>query len=203
MDQLTGKDPKAKSPTSLGPGSYLQKPSFRDKAYHISLEPAATHAAQVPPKFRMFQPVDKFTSYSRPSFTDSDLAEQEVQLKRTSVILSHQDWLLGSVLRFANCLGNQLDGSDSSKADLAHLQEFVYSASRAEFDACRNVSHLWFNTVLRRQDAYLGDTFTRLQAPLKRQLRAHSLDGRLLFSEETCDAALEMYTQASSATLLS
>ena len=203
MDQLTGKDPKAKSPTGLGPGSYLRKPSFRDKAYRISLEPAATHAAQVPPKFRMLQPADKSTSYSRPSFTDSDLAEQEVQLKRTSVILSHQDWFLGSVLHFANRLGNQLDGSDSSKADLAHLQEFVYSASRAGFDARRNVSHLWFNTVLRRRDAYLSDTFTRLQAPLKRQLRAHSLDSRLLFSEETCDAALETYTQASNATLLS
>ena len=91
MDQLTGKDPKAKSPTGLGPGSYLRKPSFRDKAYRISLEPAATHTAQVPPKFWMLQPVDKSTSYSRPSFTDSDLAEQEVQLKRTSVILFHQD----------------------------------------------------------------------------------------------------------------
>ena len=151
----------------------------------------------------MLQPADKSTSYSHPSFTDADLAEQEVQLKRMSVILSHQDWFLGSVLRFANRLGNQLDGSDSSKADLAHLQEFVYSASRAGFDARRNVSHLWFNTVLRRWDAYLGDTFTRLQAPLKCQLRAHSLDSRLLFSEETCDAALETYTQASNATLLS
>ena len=48
MDQLTGKDPKAKSPTGLGPDSYLQKPSFRDKAYCISLEPAATHAAPGP-----------------------------------------------------------------------------------------------------------------------------------------------------------
>ena len=67
MDQLTGKDPKAKSPTSLGPGSYLQKPSFRDKASRISLELAATHAAQVPPKFRMLQPADKSTSYSHPS----------------------------------------------------------------------------------------------------------------------------------------
>ena len=92
--------------------------------------------------------MDKSTSYSHPLTTDSVLAEQEVQLKRTLVILSHQDWFLGSVLCFSNCLVNQLDGSDSSKGDLAHLQEFVYSASRAGFDAQRNVSHLWFNTVL-------------------------------------------------------
>ena len=57
--------------------------------------------------------------------------------------------------------------------------------------------------VLQCRDAYLSNTFPQLQAPLKCQLRAHSFDSRLLFSEETCDMALEMYTQASNATLLS
>ena len=89
---------------------------------------------------------------------NSHLVEQEVQLKRTSVIPSHQDWFFGLILHFFIHLVNQLGGSDSSKADLAHLQEFVYSGLRAGFNAWRNVSHLWFNTVLQCQDAYVSDT---------------------------------------------
>ena len=86
---------------------------------------------------------------------------------------------------------------------LHDLQEFVFSASRAGYDARQHVCHLLFNTVLRRRDAYLSDTFPRLQAPLRKQLRAHILDDSLLFSESTCETALETFTQASNVTLLS
>ena len=49
MDQLTGKDPKAKSSTGLGPGISLRKPSFHNKVYCLSLEPVATLATSSDP----------------------------------------------------------------------------------------------------------------------------------------------------------
>ena len=176
MDQLTGKDPTATSLPGFKPGFYLLKPSFHDNVYCISLELATTKLAQIPPKFQVFQPADKSTSYSHPSITDSDPMEQEVQLKRTSVILSHQDWFFRFVLHFSNHLVNQLDGSDTSKADLAHLQEFVYSALRAG-SMLRGTCHIYGATSGRLPQQHPA----QLQAPVKHQLQAHSLDSRLLF----------------------
>ena len=127
----------------------------------------------------------------------------EVQLHRSNIILSYQDWFLGSVLRLSEQLHATTMGHAAAQKLLHGLQELVFSASRADYDACQHRCHLLFNTILYRRDAYLSDTFTRLQGPLKKQLRANALDNPLLFSESTCDTALETFTQASNVTLLS
>ena len=51
MDQLTGRDPKAKSSTGLGPAMFLQHLNFREQVYRVSGHPKAAYAAQVPSKF--------------------------------------------------------------------------------------------------------------------------------------------------------
>ena len=203
MDQLTGRDPKAKSSTGLGPATFLRRPRFRERVYRVSGHPKAAYAAQVPAKFRVLQPPEKATAHSRPFITDFDMSDMEVQLRRSNIILSYQDWFLGSVLRLSEQLQSTTAEHTPTQKILHDLQEFVFSASRAGYDARQHVCHLLFNTVLRRRDAYLSDTFPRLQAPLRKQLRAHILDDSLLFSESTCETALETFTQASNVTLLS
>ena len=127
----------------------------------------------------------------------------EVQLHRCNIILSYQDWFLGSVLHLSKQLQSTTVEHMSVQKILHDLQEFVFSASQAGYDARQHICHLLFNTVLCRRDAYLLDTFLHLQAPLRKQLRAHILDDPLLFSESTCETALETFTQASNVTLLS
>ena len=51
MNQLTGRDPKAKSPTGLSPTTFLRRPKFRERVYRVSGHPKAAYAAQVPSKF--------------------------------------------------------------------------------------------------------------------------------------------------------
>ena len=131
------------------------------------------------------------------------MSDMEVQLRRSNIILSYQDWFLGSILRLAEQLQSTTAEHTPTQKILHDLQEFVFSASRAGYDARQHVCHLLFNTVLRRRDAYLSDTFPRLQAPLRKQLRAHILDDSLLFSESTCETALKTFTQASNVALLS
>ena len=143
------------------------------------------------------------TAHSRPFIMDFDMSDMEVQLRRSNIILSYQDWFLGSVLRLSEQLQSTTAEHTSAQKILYDLQEFVFSASRAGYDARQHVCHLLFNTVLRRRDAYLSDTFPRLQAPLRKQLRAHILDDPLLFSESTCETAPVTFTQASNVTLLS
>ena len=203
MDQLTGRDPKAKSSTGLGPATFLRRPKFRERVYRVSGNPKAACATQVPAKFRVLQPPEKATTHSRPFITDFNVSDMEVQLRHSNIILSYQDWFLGCVL----CLSEQLQSTTAEHTPtqkiLHDLQEFVFSASRAGYDARQHVCHLLFNTVLCRRDAYLSDTFPCLQAPLRKQLRAHILDDSLLFSESTCETALQTFTQASNVTLLS
>ena len=203
MDQLTGWDPKAKLSTGLGPATFLRCPKFREWVYRVSGHPKAAYAAQVPCKFRVLQPPEKATAHSRPFITDFDMSDMEVQLCRSNIILSYQDWFLGSVLRLSKQLQSTTTEHTSAQKILHDLQEFVFSASQAGYDARQHVFHLLFNTVLSRRDAYLSDTFPRLQAPLRWQLRAHILDDPLLLSESTCETALETFTQASNVTLLS
>ena len=144
----------------------------------------------MPAKFRDLQPASKSTTHSRPSVTDSDLGEQETQLRRTCVILSHQDWFLGAVLRLLQRLGELVppETPEAFDSTLAEVREFLYSSSRAGYDARAHVAHLLANTVLRRRDAYLGDTFQRLQPHLRRELRSHELVHHHLFSESRCEA---------------
>ena len=66
MDQLTGRDPKAKSSTGLGPATFLRHPKFRERVYRVSSHPKAACAAQVPSKFRVLPPPKKATAHSRP-----------------------------------------------------------------------------------------------------------------------------------------
>ena len=203
MDQLTGRDPKAKSPTGLGPAMFLRCPKFRERVYRVSGHPKAAYAEQVPSKFQVLQPPEKATTHSRPFIMDFDMSNMEVQLHRSNIILSYQDWFLGSAL----CLSEQLQSTTVEHTPmqkiLHDLREFGFSASQAGYDARQHVCHLLFNTVLCRRDAYLSDTFPHLQAPLRKQLRAHILDDSLLFSESTCETVLETFTQALNITLLS
>ena len=193
-DLLWGKDPKSKSTdaTGLPIGTYLKKPRFRDRYYRISGEPDATFSAFVPSKFRVLQPTDRSATDAKPAFMDADVADFEVQLKRTATILSFQDRFIGAVLE----LSRQLPLSSRSDT-LTTLQELLYSASRAGYDAQDHVSHLLFNLVLRRRDAYLRDTFTTLPMPTKCLLRSHRLNSRQLFDDEACTSALETFTRAS------
>ena len=85
---------------------------------------------------------------------------------------------------------------------LMTLQELLYSASRAGYDAQDHVSHLLFNLVLCCRDAYLRDTFTTLPTPTKRLLRSHWLNSRQLFDDEACTSTLETFTRASNISLL-
>ena len=203
MDQLTGWDPKAKSSTGLGPTTFLHRPKFRERVYRVSSHPKAAYSAQVPSKFRVLQPPEKATAHSRPFITDFNMSDLEVQLRRSNIILSYQDWFLGSVLRLSEQLQSTTTEHTSAQKILHDLQEFVFSTSQAGYNTRQHICHLLFNTVLCRRDACLSDTFPRLQAPLRKQLRAHILDDPLLFSESTCQTALETFTQASNVTLLS
>ena len=198
-DLLRGNDRKSKSTdaTGLPIGTYLKKPRFQDCYYRISSEPDATFSAFLPSKFRVLQPTDKSATHAKPAFTDADVADFEVQLKRTATILSFQDWFIGAVLE----LSCQLPLSSRSDT-LMTLQELLYSASRAGYDAQDHVSHLLFNLVLRRHDAYLQDTFTTQPTPTKHLLCSHRLNSRQLFNDEACTSTLEMFTRASNISLL-
>ena len=90
--------------TGLPIGTYLKKPRFRDRYYCISGEPDASFSAFVPSKFRILQPTDKSATHAKPAFTDADVADFEVQLKRTATILSFQDWFIGTVLDLSHQL---------------------------------------------------------------------------------------------------
>ena len=148
-------------------------------------------------KFRVLQPTDKSATHAKPAFTDANVADFEVQLKRTATILSFQDWFIGAVLE----LSRQLPLSSQSDT-LTTLQELLHSASRAGYDAEDHVSHLLFNLVLRRHDAYLWDIFTTLPMPTKHLLHSHWLNSRQLFDDEACTSALETFTRASNVSLL-
>ena len=198
-DLLRGKDPKSKSTdaTGLPIGTYLKKPRFRDRYYHISGEPDAIFSAFVPSKFCILQPTDKSATHAKSAFTDADVADFEVQLKRTATILSFQDWFISAVL--------ELSRQPPPVITIRHLDDstgVLYSASRAGYDAQDHVSHLLFNLVLRRHDAYLRDTFTTLPTPTKRLLRSHWLNSRQLFNDEACTSAVETFTRASNVSLL-
>ena len=117
-------------------------------------------------------------------------------------MLSHQDWFLAAALHEIN---TAIQNTSLPADVVSHLQnalEFIYSSSTANYDVRDHTLHLLYNTTLRRRDAYLADTFHRLQPMVKRQLRSHSLRDPLLFSEEDCQLALRQYNNASSANLL-
>ena len=198
-DLLRGKEPKSKSTdaTGLPISTYLKKPCFWDRYYLISGEPDATFSAFVLSKFSILQPTDKSATRAKPAFTDADVADFEVQLKCTATILSFQDWFIGAVLELS-CQLPLLSRSDT----LTTLQELLYSASRAGYDAQDHVSHLLFNLVLRHCDAYLQDTFTTLPMPTKHLLCSHRLNSRQLFDDEACTSTLETFTCASNVSLL-
>ena len=172
MDQLAGLDPKAKSSTGLGPAMFLRHPTFKEQSYRVWGQPKATCAVQVSSKFQVLQPPTKATAHSKPFITDFNMSDMEVQLHCSNIILSYQDWFLGSVLQLSEQLQATTREYTLMRKLLHDLQEFVFSASRAGYNAHEHVCH-FFNTILHRRDACLSDTFQRLQAPLKKQLRAH------------------------------
>ena len=188
---------KSTDATGLPISTYLKKPCFRVRYYHISGEPDATFSAFVPGKFRVLLPTDKSATHAKPAFTDANVADFEVQLKCTATILSFQDWFIGAVLE----LSRQLPLSSRSDT-LTTLQELLYSASRAGFNAQDHVSDLLFNLVLHRRDACLRDTFSMLPTPTKHLLCSHQLNSRQLFDDEACTSTLETFTRASNVSLL-
>ena len=198
-DLLQGKDPKSKSTdaTGLPIGTYLKKPLFSGPLLPHFWRADATFSAFVPSKFHVLQPTDKSATHAKLAFIDADVAIFEVHLKRTATILSFQDWFIGAVLE----LSRQLPLSSRSNT-LTTLQELLYSASRAGYDAQDHVSHLLFNLVLRCRDAYLRDTFTTLRTPTKHLLCSHRVNNRQLFDDEACTSALETFTRASNVSLL-
>ena len=139
----------------LSLSTFLKEPHFWDWFNHISAEPDATFSAFMPGNFCILQPMDKSATHAKPSFTDADMADVEVQLKRTATILSFQDWFIGAVLELS-CELPLLSHKPTSMPDtLMTLQELLYSASRAGYDTRDQVSHLLLNLVLCRHDAYL------------------------------------------------
>ena len=71
------------------------------------------------------------------------MSDQEVQLKRTNIILSHQDWFLGSTIQTSKQLQAQVDEDTSPetiKTSLQQLQEFVYVGLRLGYD---DGVHVW------------------------------------------------------------
>ena len=87
---------------ATGLPSYLpHETCFQDRYYRISYEPDTTFSAFVPSKFHVLQPTDKSATHAKPAFTDADVADFEVQLKRTATILSFRDWLIGTVLELS------------------------------------------------------------------------------------------------------
>ena len=150
QDQLTGRDPKVKSSTGLGPATFLRRPDFREWVYRVSGHPKAAYATQVPSKFRVLKPPEKATAHSRPFITDFDMSNMEVQLHCANILL-YQDWFLGSVLHLSEQLQTATTEHTLTQKLLHDLQEFVFSASRTGYNARQHVCHL-FNTVLRRRD---------------------------------------------------
>ena len=148
-------------------------------------------------KFHILQLTDKSATHTKPAFTDTDVANFKVQVKCTATIFSFQDWFSGPVLELSRQLP-LLSRSDSWTT----LQELLYSASRAGYNAQDRVSHLLFNLVLCHCDAYLQDTFTTFSMPTKHLLHSHQLNSRQLFDDKACMSALETFTRASNVSLL-
>ena len=66
--------------------------------------------------------------------TDFDMSDTEVQLCHSNIILSYQDWFLGSVLPLSKQLQSTTVEHTSVQKILHDLQEFVFSASWAGYN---------------------------------------------------------------------
>jgi len=184
-------------------GAYLKRPRFRDRIYRTNNVSKAVWGAQVPAHFCSLQDSTKASRKSRPSVSDSDLFEQEAQLKKIDAMLSYQDWFLAAAMQeVSTALQSAKAGSGDVVLSLQNALDFFYSTSRANYDTRDHALHLLYNTTLRRRDAYLADTFPQLRSSLKRDLRSYHLRDSLLFSEVACQSTLRRYSEASSATLL-
>ena len=165
MDQLMGKDSEAKTPTGLGLSTYLCCPAFWEKVYRVTGHLKATHAAQVPPKFRVNQPNNKASVQSKPSLTDNNIANLEIQLWvdgtipscliRTGFSAAYYSWC-NSFPHHMRTTSHTFS-TTSKNSSSHHLEQNIMHAC-----AC----HLLFNTVLRYCDVpgrHVPETTNTLQ----------------------------------------
>jgi len=194
-NRLAGKDPRAKPSEAggLAPGTYLRRPDYREKSYRVTGQPKVTQAAHVPFQFRTLQPGSKSTVNPSMTLSHTEVTDLEVQLRRTAVVLSHQDWFLGSVRLLAE---KAIKDMEPVPEHLAQMLELLHSGTRAGFDAQHLVGNLAQNWVLRRRDCYLRDTFWDLQATAKRKLRQNDLGAGDLFAVDTIEAVTKSYIES-------
>ena len=193
-NKLAGKDPRAKTSDAGGLPikSYLKRPDYKDKSYRVSGKPKVTQAVALPFQFRTLQPPAKSKSTPALTLSNQEAVDMEVQLRRTGVVLSHQDWFLGAVRLLAETVQQNME---TVPEEFTQLIELLESGTRASTDAQRLVTHMTHNWVLRRRDNYLRDTWYDLPESLKRVLRQGTFDQTQLFSVEDIDAVLKAYTE--------
>lgn len=195
-NKLAGKDKRSKSSTGLAPKSYLKRPEFKDKSYRVTGKVNLTQPAEVPFHFRALQSLAKASATPGVILSHTETTEMEQQLRRTEVVLSHQDWFLGAVRTLVEMYTRDMETVPEL---LTQALELLQSGSRAGFDAQHLTSHLTQNLVLRRRDTYLKDTLWDLPEASKRILRQHNLDDNQLFAIEDCEKVLKTYTEGANA----
>ena len=159
-------------------------------------------SAVVPSKFHMLQPMDKSVTHAKPTSTNTDIADIEVQRNWTATILSFWHWFIGTVLELSHQLPLSSHQQPSTFDALTTLWELLCSTSGAGYDAQDHVFHLLFNLVLHCCDTYLQDTFPAVPAPTKHLLHSYWFDRRQLFDDETCTSAVETFTRVFNVSLL-
>jgi hypothetical protein len=197
---LSGSDSsqKHRESGSLPPNSYLRKPENKDDLYRISGVPGATLAANVP---SAISPLLADSSAKPVSYSDQDIRELEVSLRRTVGILNHQHWMTGMGLTKLAEQDAQAPGSDPPKdaaKDLPKIPpkdplkpvirplDLFESSQKAGQDALRQVTRSLNNVVLRRRDSVIAALPKDLSAPQKRELRKHTFLSSDLFDPAAC-----------------
>jgi hypothetical protein len=197
---LSGSDSsqKQRESGSLPPNSYLRKPENKDDLYRISGVPGATLAAKVP---SAISPLLADSSAKPVSYSDQDIRELEVSLRRTVGILNHQHWMTGMGLTKLAEQDAQTPVPDPPKEaakDLAKAPlkdpvkpvitplDLFESSQKAGQDALRQVTRSLNNVVLRRRDAVIAALPKDLSAPQKRELRKHTFLSSDLFDPAAC-----------------
>jgi hypothetical protein len=192
MASLCGTDNRAKSSITggLAPQAYISKPEFRDKAYRISKQPSSATAASFQPKFQALLQASKKPGTRGIKLSDTETVSLEVQLRRANIMLSLQDWLMGTIRRLAE---KGLKDPESALDILGKLLGLCDSSSKTGLDLQTLVTNLQHNIVLRRRDALLAETHKGLSDTVRKDLRHNDLGARSLFNEDVCTEAHTSY----------
>jgi len=195
-DQVSGKDPKAKSSGAAGlaPGSFLKRPSTRERHYRLSASPWAYASAQLPPRFASLQRSAKTTPSA--TMTQADLVSQETALKQLAGTLSHLHWFLGGALRTS-------DPDHPTTLDAAQSRALLLAGQKAGSEALRWTSYLLGNTVLTRRDAFLSTMHKDVEPAERRRLRQHPFRDRYLFSPTSTEDVFRSFQETTQTRTLS